>query len=149
MRSALAMAFIGTFAMVAGWCGGVEASDFISCANVKDDAERLACYDLLAKESLSQEAREGSANASDEAAERSRIISRCREEMGDYGSAMVKACADQDIEAYQALERYPVELRSFVDRCEREMGRYGWSMVKACADQDIDAERALSDMMAE
>ena len=69
--------------------------------------------------------------------------------MGDYGSAMVKACADQDIEAYQALERYPVELRSFVDRCEREMGRYGWSMVKACADQDIDAERALSDMMAE
>ena len=149
MRSALAMAFIGTLALAAGWCGGAEASDLASCANVRDDAERLACYDLLAKESLSQEAREGSANASDEAAERSRIISRCREEMGDYGSAMVKACADQDIEAYQALERYPVELRSFVDRCEREMGRYGWSMVKACADQDIDAERALSDMMAE
>ena len=101
------------------------------------------------EEFLSQGARERSANASDEAAERNRIISRCREEMGDYGSAMVKACADQDIEAYQALGRYPVELRSFVDRCEREMGRYGWSMVKACADQDIDAERALSDMMAE
>ncbi|MCY4478943.1 MAG: hypothetical protein OXB97_03520 [Rhodospirillales bacterium] len=116
---------------------------------MNDDAQRLACYDLLAKESLSQEVPESSADTSEEAAERKRIISRCREEMGEYGSAMVKACADQDIEAYQALASYSGELRTFIDRCEREMGRYGWSMVKACADQDIDAERALNDMMAD
>ena len=103
MRSTTTLSCLGALALVAGLCGGAKASDLANCANVKDDAERLACYDLLAKESLSQEARERSADASDEAAERNRIISRCREEMGDYGSAMVKACADQDIEAYQAL----------------------------------------------
>ena len=149
MRTTFAVSCLGALALVAGMCVGAEASDLANCANVKDDAQRLACYDLLAEESLSQEAPERSADASDEAAERKRIISRCREEMGEYGSAMVKACADQDIEAYQALGSYPVELRTFIDRCEKEMGRYGWSMVKACADQDIDAERALNDMMTE
>ena len=149
MTSTTTVSCLGALALVAGLFGGANASDLASCAKVNDDAQRLACYDLLAKESLSQEVPESSADASEEAAERKRIISRCREEMGEYGSAMVKACADQDIEAYQALASYSGELRTFIDRCEREMGRYGWSMVKACADQDIDAERALNDMMAD
>ena len=149
MKTTIAASCFGAFALVAGMFVGAEASDLANCANIKDDAQRLSCYDLLAEESLSQEAPERSAGAGDEAAERKRIISRCREEMGEYGSAMVKACADQDIEAHQALGSYPVELRTFIDRCEKEMGRYGWSMVKACANQDIDAERALNDMMTE
>ena len=64
-----------------------------------------------------------------------------------YGSAMVKACVDRDIEAYQALQSYPSEYSEMVDRCERDMGTYGWSMVKACADRDIEAERALGNMI--
>ena len=131
-----------------GLCGGVEASDLANCANVKDDADRLACYDLLAKEPQGEEARERPAAESNEAAEREKIISRCREEMGEYGSAMVKYCAEEDIAAYRALQRFSAELRPFVERCTREMGRYGWSMVKYCADEDIDAERALNDLMA-
>ena len=101
MRSTTTLSCLGALALVAGLCGGAKASDLANCANVKDDAERLACYDLLARESLSQEAREGSANASDEAAEREKIISRCREEMGEHGSAMVKYCAEEDIAAYR------------------------------------------------
>ncbi|MBK8814059.1 MAG: toxin-antitoxin system YwqK family antitoxin [Methylococcaceae bacterium] len=34
------------------------------------------------------------------------IIQRCRSSMGEYGSAMVKACVDQDIEAEKALRKY-------------------------------------------
>ena len=147
MRSTIAVSWLGALALAAGTCGGAEASDLASCAKVIDDGERLACYDLLAKESLSQETLEHSADASDEAAERKRIISRCREEMGEYGSAMVKYCAEEDIAAYRALQRYSPELRPFIERCTREMGPYGWNMVKYCADQDIDAERALNDLM--
>ena len=67
--------------------------------------------------------------------------------MTSYGSAMVKACADQDVGAYQALQGYPAKYSEMVDRCTREMDTYGWSMVKACADQDIEAERALGNMI--
>ena len=69
--------------------------------------------------------------------------------MGEHGSAMVKYCAEKDIAAYRALQRYAEELRPFIERCTREMGPYGWSMIKYCADKDIDAERALNDMMTE
>ena len=59
---------------------------------------------------------------------------------------LLKACVDQDIEAYHALQSYLDEHSAMVDRCKREMGTYGWSMVKTCADQDIEAERALRGM---
>lgn len=149
MRPAVLIAFIAAFALVAIQIDRAESSDLASCANVEDDAKRLACYDLLAKESLFQEDREPTAEPRDESAEREKIIERCRKEMGEYGSAMVKYCAEEDIAAYRALQRYPVEHSPFVERCIGEMGPYGWSMVKYCADEDIEAERALSDMMAE
>ena len=77
--------------------------------------------------------------------ERKVVIARCRTQMGEYGSAMVKACVDQDMAAYEALQAYPDDHAPFIERCVRHMGEYGWSMVKACADQDIEAERALAD----
>ena len=73
------------------------------------------------------------------------IIERCRAQVGNYGSAMVKACVDQDVQAFNALAKYPNESTSITERCKRQMMRYGWNMVKACADQDIEAEKALSD----
>ena len=149
MRSMILMAFIGAFSLVAGLGVSAQASDLAYCAQMKDDAERLACYDLLAKELLSQEAREPTPDASDEAAERETIISRCRDEMGEHGSAMVKYCAEKDIAAYRALQLYPAEHRSFVEHCTEDMGEYGWNMVKYCADKDIDAEQALTDMLAD
>ena len=77
------------------------------------------------------------------AGEREEIISRCRTQMGEYGSAMVKACADQDTEALNALASYPEKAKPFIARCNRQMSEYGWAMVKACTDQDIEAEKAL------
>ena len=71
------------------------------------------------------------------------IITRCRTQMQDYGSAMVKACVDQDIAALRSLNRYPKEHQTIVSRCHRQMKDYGYAMVKACADQDIQAEEAL------
>ena len=149
MRSTTILSCLGALALIAGLCGGAKASDLADCANVKDDAERLACYDLLAKESLSQEGNETTADASDESAERKKIILRCREEMAEHGSALVRYCAEKDIAAYRALQRYPLEHRPFVERCAGEMSEYGWNMVKYCADKDIDAEQALSDMLTD
>lgn len=72
------------------------------------------------------------------------IIARCRAQMGDYGSALVKACVDQDIEALIALGKYPDKYSEIIARCLRDMKEYGYALVKACADQDIEAEEALS-----
>ena len=63
--------------------------------------------------------------------------------MSEYGSAMVKACADQDIEALNALASYPEKAKPFIARCRQQMSEYGWAMVKACTDQDIAAEKDL------
>lgn len=78
-----------------------------------------------------------------EAEVRKEVVQRCRASMGEYGAAMVKACVDQDMQAYRALKRYPDKHGPAIARCKRQMGEYGWAMVKACADQDIAAEEAL------
>ena len=149
MKSMISASFLGALALVLSLPGEVEASDLVRCASVEDDTQRLACYDRLAEETLANENREHAADADEEVAERNRIISRCRDDMGEHGSAMVKFCAEEDLAAYRSLQNYPVEHFPFVERCTSEMGRYGWSMVKFCADEDIDAERALSDMLAD
>jgi hypothetical protein len=74
------------------------------------------------------------------------IIDRCRKQMGEYGSTMVKACVDQDIDAVISLNKF-VETKkydSIISRCMSQMQEYGYTMVKACAEQDIQAEKALS-----
>jgi hypothetical protein len=72
------------------------------------------------------------------------IIDRCRSQMDQYGASMVKACVDQDIEAVNAIAKYPDKYKQIVGRCMGQMRQYGFSMVKACSDQDIQAENALS-----
>ncbi len=72
------------------------------------------------------------------------IIDRCRATMSEYGAAMVKACADQDIEALVALNQYPESHQPLIRRCYGQMAEYGYAMVKACVDQDLEAEAALS-----
>lgn len=73
------------------------------------------------------------------------IISRCRTQMGEHGAAMVKACVDQDKEAFQALanDTYLEKHKDILSRCLTQMEEHGYAMVKACADQDIEAEEAL------
>ena len=77
------------------------------------------------------------------AGEREEIIAHCRKQMSEYGSAMVKACVDQNIEAANSLAVYPAKAKPFISRCYGQMSEYGWVMVKACVDQDIEAEKSL------
>ena len=70
MRSTTTVSCLGALALVAGLFGGANASDLASCAKVNDDAQRLACYDLLAKKSQGGEIDDRSAAESNEAAER-------------------------------------------------------------------------------
>jgi endonuclease YncB( thermonuclease family) len=73
------------------------------------------------------------------------IIDRCKVQMGSYGSAMVKACVDQDLSAVAEIKQIPDEYKTTVARCMKQMRQYGFAMVKACADQDIEAEKALKE----
>lgn len=131
------------------------------CAALPDDEIRLACYDGVVAAARSDPKKRGGSFWGDpppkegpsEEARASKgilnvIMRRCRREMQAYGSVMVKACVDQDVEAHRALLDYPAEHLSVVARCSGQMAQYGWSMVKACADQDIEAERALRGMRA-
>lgn len=72
------------------------------------------------------------------------IIDRCKSQKGQYGSAMVKACVDQDLEAVEKIGKIPDQYKSTVARCLKQMRQYGFSMVNACAEQDIEADKALS-----
>ena len=114
------------------------ALDWMQCSTIEHAAERLVCYDAIAAESAGRHI-----SSNDWNMEKEIVISRCRTQMGGYGSAMVKACVDQDIAAYEELADYSDSFTAFIARCKKQMGEYGWAMVKACADQDIAAERAL------
>ena len=62
------------------------------------------------------------------AGERDNIIARCRVQMKEYGSAMVKACVDQDIEALNALASYQEKAKPFIagakNKCRNMVGQW-------------------------
>ena len=76
--------------------------------------------------------------------EKEAIMSQCRSLMGQYGSVMVKACVDQNLEAFKTLQAYPPQHQVLIERCTRQMKSLGgWFIVKTCVDRDIEAEEAL------
>lgn len=76
--------------------------------------------------------------------ERRKIVASCRDRVGEYGASIVKTCADNDIEALEALHRYPARHSRIVKSCLDRVGDYGYQIVRTCADNDIEAEEALS-----
>lgn len=58
------------------------SADLERCAAIKQDAERLACYDAIANESETRRTQDAGQD------ERSLVIARCRAQMGEYGSRM-------------------------------------------------------------
>lgn len=129
--------------VAAAFAAPVSAVDLSKCSVIANDAERLACYDALAKAAspaaTSQKERE-------EAFIRDDIIDRCQTQMGSFGASMVKACVDEDLRAYERLQMLVAPHKAIVDRCSSQMGSFGWSMVLACSEEDIEAERALKRM---
>ena len=167
-QSAVARSVFMALAVVLGAAAaaGAAAADCVSlqkCANLSEDGSRLACYDGLMR-AATADPNEPSKNfwsgpvgqknplSKHDALDRAtatvqeEIIARCRKQMERFGSAMVKACVDEDLDAYRGLARYPDEHRPCIARCERQMSSFGWSMVQACADEDIEAEKALRRM---
>ena len=129
--------------IVASLAAPAYAADLSKCSDIADDAERLACYDGLAKAAAPAM---GSQKEHEEASIRNEIIDRCQTQLGSYGASMVKACVDQDLEAYERLQELNSAHQPIVDRCARQMGSFGWAMVLACAEQDIEADQVLKRM---
>ena len=136
--------FVRAVGMLAGLSlAPAFAADLSKCVAISDDTERLACYDALAKAASPAAT---SPREREEASVRNETIDRCQTQMGSYGASMVKACVDQDLEAYEELQKLTPSHSSIVDRCERQMGSFGWAMVLACTEQDMEAARALERM---
>ena len=68
---------------------------------VKQDMERLACLDAIANPKGHAAPTEVTSD------ERSLIIARCLSQTGEFGSAMARACVEQDLASYEALLAYP------------------------------------------
>lgn len=76
--------------------------------------------------------------------EKKAVIERCKDQMNQYGATMVKACVDQDLEAYEQLNANYRPHEKIVKFCIRTTRQYGWNMVKACSDQNIEARQAIA-----
>ncbi len=77
--------------------------------------------------------------------EKTAVIERCKNQMNQYGAAMVKACVDQDLEAFEQLLANYRPHEKIVKFCVKTTKEYGWSMVKACSDQNIEARQSIVD----
>ena len=103
---------------IAGYLLGIStatALDSMHCSTIELDAERLACYDSIAAESTERHISSNDLNT-----EKEILISRCREEWGEYGSRMVKHFVDEDLTAYEQLVTYPGSHTAFITRCIKE-----------------------------
>lgn len=106
---------------------------------VKQHLEQLVCYDAIANPTMNRAPIEVTND------ERSMIIARCLSQTGEFGSAMTRACVQQELASYEALLAYPEECAFFVVRCAKRLGQHGWGMVKICVDKDMEAERHSAD----
>ena len=107
---------------------GAAAADCVSlqkCVNLSEDGSRLACYDGLMR-AATADPNEPSKNfwsgpvgqknplSKHDALDRAtatvkeEIIARCRKKMEQFGSAMVKACVDEDLDAYRGWHAIPM-----------------------------------------
>ncbi len=71
------------------------------------------------------------------------IIARCQNTMGQHGAAMVKACVDQDLEAFNTMLAMEYSKNKSFSRCKETVMEYGFAMIKSCIEQDSQAEEAL------
>ena len=118
---------------------GSLASERERPAMVQQDVERLACLDAMANPQGHGAPVEATSD------ERSKIIAGCLSQTGEFGTAMTRACVEQDLSAYEALLAYPEQCAPFVVRCAKRLGQHGWGMVKLCVDQSIESEPATAD----
>ncbi|WP_323992833.1 hypothetical protein [Aeromonas dhakensis] len=75
--------------------------------------------------------------------EKAAVIERCKDQMNQYGATMVKACVDQDLEAFEQLLANYRPHEKLVKFCVKTTKEFGWNMVKACSDQNIEARQAI------
>ena len=115
------------------------AADAGTPAADSQGAERLACLEATGNPVGDQEPQ----TATEE--ERSMIINRCLAQTGEFGAAMVRACAEKDLASFEALLAYPEACAPLVVRCAKRVGQHSWGMVKICVDKDIGREPGEED----
>lgn len=71
-------------------------------------------------------------------------VVRCHIQAGEWGNEMIDACVKAELEAAEAVLRYPEKDRMIVKRCAEGVEIKGWVSVKRCIDKDIAAANALS-----
>ena len=124
-----------------GFRADLEA-DVKLAANIRRPTEKEYAEKQRAKGAARKPAKPSARSA--RASALNAIKKSCQRRMGEHGAALVKFCVDEDIKAYDALQRYPAKYRSVIARCKRTMlAMGGWNVVQFCADEDIKATKAL------
>jgi hypothetical protein len=77
------------------------------------------------------------------------VTLRCIHEMAEFGSDAVQVCMQSDMDAADALTRYPPEAQPVVDRCLKSLWTRGYTMVQVCVQQDLDAAAKLAALAPE
>ena len=134
VRLAMAAAAISLLSVCAPVAAGPEppAADGL-------DADRFACREAIADPAEGPEPAKASSD------ERSLIINRCLAQTGEFGAAMVRACAERDLASYEELLAYPEACAPFVVGCARRVGQHGWGMVRICVDREIAGDQGQED----
>ena len=68
------------------------------------------------------------------------IIMRCMYDMGEFGEIGVQACVKADLEAVEALRKYPPEAGRVIDRCFQSQWTRGYAVVRQCVDAELREE---------
>ena len=136
LRQSLWLACLGIVAAAISFIDvkALAAADTEAPSAGSQDAERVACIEAIANPVEDQAV----AKATNE--ERSMIINRCLAQTGEFGAAMARACAEKDLESYEAVLAYPEECAPFVVRCAKRVGQHSWGMVKICVERAVAEE---------
>lgn len=62
---------------------------------------------------------------------------RCVYDMGEFGEIGLKACVKADLDAVEALRKYPPEADAVIDRCFQSQWTLGYAVVRQCVEQEM------------
>ena len=69
------------------------------------------------------------------------ITLRCMYEMGEFGEAGMQACVQSDLDAVEAMRKYPPQAQDLIARCVDAQWTRGYATVQQCVDRALQQNK--------